>query len=85
MNSTTTTSGYQSPFETPLYTVSTPADFSSVLTIAFFVIFFAWLAYTVIAVYHWFRYNHRSWITVPAVAVHILVSGFLIFYIASGV
>ncbi len=81
----TTTDAYQSPFSKPLYTISTTADFSSVLTIAFFFIFFGWLIYTVIASYHWFRYAHNSWLAVPAVATYIVVSGFLIFYIATGV
>lgn len=76
---------YQSPFTKPLYTINTSADFTSILTIAFFFIFFGWLIYTVIAAYHWFRYGHRSWLAVPAVAIHVFVSGLLIFYIATGV
>lgn len=79
------TSGYQSPFQTPIYSIGTPADFSSVLTILFFIIFVGWLIYTIVAAYHWFRYNHQSWLAVPAVALHVFVSGLLIFYIASGV
>jgi hypothetical protein len=85
MNTPTTTDGYQSPFQQPLLNIAAPADFSSMLTIAFFFIFIGWFIYTIVASYHWFRYSHRSWLAVPAVAVHIFISGLLIFYIASGV
>lgn len=75
---------YDSPFSKPIYNVPS-ADFSSVLTIAFFLIFVVWIGYSIIVAYHWFRYGHQSWLAVPAIAIHVLVSGFLIFYIATGV
>jgi H+/Cl- antiporter ClcA len=85
MTAPTNADTYQSPFQKPILSVATPADFSSVLTIAFFFIFIGWLLYSIVASYHWFRYSHRSWLAVPAVAMHVFISGLLIFYIASGV
>lgn len=54
------------------------------LLILFFLIFFAWVAYSLVAAYHWFRYGHSSWLAVPAIGIHVFVSGLLIIYIASG-
>jgi hypothetical protein len=76
--------GYDSPFSKPLYSLPT-TDFSGILTIAFFFIFVAWLIYTIVVAYHWFRYGHQSWLAVPAIGIHLFVSGLLIFYIALGV
>lgn len=45
---------------------------------------FYWVIYTLVAVYHWFRYSHASWLTLPAVALHLLVSYTLIVYALTG-
>lgn len=80
----TNVTGYQSPFEKPLFSLPGMDSFA-VLSVIFFFIFAAWAAYTIIVTYHWFRYSHRSWLSIPAIATHIVVSGLLIFYIATGV
>ena len=77
-------SSYSSPFQQPVFNLPT-ADFSSILTIVFFLIFVGWAVYTVVAAYHWFRYGHRSWLAIPAIGVHLVVSGLCILLIASGV
>lgn len=74
---------YHSPFEQPAVNVPS-ADFSSILTIIFFLIFLFWAIYTVVVAYHWFRYGHRSWLAIPAIVVHVVISGLCIFLIASG-
>lgn len=51
-----------------------------ILTIAFGI----WVLYTLAAIYHWFRYGHQSWIAVPAIALHVLVSGVIFIYAISG-
>lgn len=43
-----------------------------------------WTIYTVIAVYHWLKYSHASWVAFPAIATHIFVSFALMVYILSG-
>jgi hypothetical protein len=85
MNPAADSSGYESPFQTPLYTLPTIHGGGHILVILFFFIFLAWAAYSVIAAYHWFRYSHRSWLAIPAVVTHVVVSGAIILYIASGV
>ena len=40
-----------------------------------------WLIYTVVAIYHWLKYSHASWIAWPAIAVHLVVSLALMSYI----
>lgn len=75
---------YQSPFDHPVVNLPS-ADFSSILTIVFFLVFVGWAVYSVVAAYHWFRYGHRSWLAIPALAIHIIVSGIFILLMASGV
>lgn len=77
---------YESPFKEPIFTLPTAtADFSSILTLVFFVTFIGWAIYTAVVSYHWFRYGHRSWLAVPAVGIHIAISAMLILLMASGV
>lgn len=45
---------------------------------------FYWVIYTLVASYHWFRYSHASWLTVPAIALHLVVSYILIVYALTG-
>lgn len=75
---------YSSPFQKPIFDLP-GADFGNFLTIGFFLTFAIWLTFTVIAAYHWFRYGHRSWLAVPAIAVHLFISAVLILYMATGV
>lgn len=44
----------------------------------------AWLLYTAVAVYHWFRYSHASWVAIPAIIAHLTVSLALLVYALSG-
>lgn len=73
------------PFPPSPY-VTTPASipFGSIFTGLFFIILFVWLIYTLVVAYHWFRYGHRSWFAIPAMAMHLFVSGFCIAFALSG-
>lgn len=77
-------SAYHSPFNKPVFSLPT-ANFSSILTVVFLLIFAVWAIYTVVVAYHWFRYGHQSWLALPAIVAHVIVSGLCIFMIASGV
>lgn len=77
-------SAYHSPFAKPAITIPT-ANFSSILTVVFLLIFAVWAIYTVVVAYHWFRYGHQSWLALPAIVAHVFISGLCIFMIASGV
>ena len=59
-------------------------DISAIVPLVFLVIFITWVIYTLIAAYHWFRYGHQSWVAVPALALHIFVSGAIIIYMLTG-
>lgn len=51
---------------------------------ALYAVFAFWAVYSIVAVYHWLRYSHASWIAFPAIAVHALVSFSLMSYALSG-
>jgi len=71
-------------FTTPDFVSITSVDMSALYPVAFALAFFIWLAFTLIIAYHWFRYSHRSTLTVPALALHVVVSGTLMLISASG-
>ncbi|MDD2657130.1 MAG: hypothetical protein PHD04_00495 [Candidatus Pacebacteria bacterium] len=48
------------------------------------IIFAFWAIYTLIAIYHWLKYSHASWVAVPAIAVHLFISFALMSYALSG-
>lgn len=49
-----------------------------------YAIFAFWAIYTLIAIYHWLKYSHASWLTFPAIAVHLGISVTLMSYALSG-
>lgn len=59
-------------------------DISGIVPVVFTLLFVIWVAYTLIVIYHWFRYHHRSWFAVPAIVLHFFVSGAIILYMVSG-
>lgn len=67
----------------PSFTFPT-LNLESVFSVLFAIIFIWWLIYTLVAIYHWMRHGQDSWVAVPAVALHLFVSGWLIFYATSG-
>lgn len=54
------------------------------VTWVLYAVFAFWALYTLVAVYHWLKYSHASWIAFPAIAVHLFISFVLIFYTLSG-
>lgn len=59
-------------------------DWGTVFSVIFALIFLWWLLFTLVSIYHWLRHAQDSWIAVPAVALHLFVSGWIIFYATSG-
>jgi hypothetical protein len=43
-----------------------------------------WALYTLVAIYHWLKYSHASWVAFPAIAAHLFVSFALMSYALSG-
>lgn len=66
-----------------------PAAFGNVtiegvISVLFTLVFIWWLVYTLVAIYHWFRYGRSTWVAVPAVALHLAVSGGIFIYMTAG-
>lgn len=59
-------------------------SFESIFSVIFALIFIFWLIYTLVVIYHWMRHAPDTWVAVPSIAVHLFVSGWLIFYATSG-
>lgn len=72
------------PFPKADFSVLGFVDLSSILPVIFAIVLMVWLAYTLVVTYHWFRYGHRSFLTVPLLAIHVTVSGMAILIAAGG-
>ena len=68
----------QSPF------VSFTLSQGQVLESLFGIVFFVWVIYSIVIVYHWIRYGHRSPIGVSALIAHFVISLGLFLLAASG-
>ena len=51
---------------------------------ALYIVFAFWAIYTLVAVYHWLKYSHASWVAFPAIATHLFISFALMAYALSG-
>lgn len=54
-----------------------------IVAVGITIVFIWWLVFTVVVFYHWFRYARDSWLTVPILALHLAISGW-IFVFATG-
>ena len=80
----------------PLQPFALPADLSSffpnglnisagaTVEWALYAVFAFWALYTVVAIYHWLKYSHASWVAFPAMVVHLFISFALMSYALSG-
>lgn len=72
-------------FESPIsFSALSGISIESVLSVIFTLVFIWWIVYTVVAIYHWVRFGRASWAAVPAVALHLAVSGGIIVFMTSG-
>lgn len=51
---------------------------------ALYAVFAFWALYTLVAIYHWLKYSHASWVAFPSIAVHLFISFALMSYALSG-
>lgn len=75
------------PFSLPTSLISYLPDgisAGSVLTWVLYAVFAFWAIYTLVAIYHWLKYSHASWIALPSIIVHLFISAVLISYALSG-
>jgi len=63
-----------------------PNGFSAgvAITWVLYTVFAFWAIYTFVAIYHWLKYSHASWLALPAIAAHLFVSFALMSYTLSG-
>lgn len=63
-----------------------PAGISAdmLVTWVLYAVFAFWAVYTLIAIYHWLKYSHASWVASPAIALHLAVSIAIMSYALSG-
>lgn len=54
------------------------------VTWALYLVFFFWAVYTLVAIYHWLKYSHASWVAFPAIALHLFISFALMVYALTG-
>lgn len=54
------------------------------VTWALYIVFAFWALYTLVAIYHWLKYSHASWVALPAIAAHLFVSFAFMAYALSG-
>lgn len=71
------------PFAPPAgLSIAVPAG--ALLDWILFAVFLFWCVYTLVAVYHWFKYSHAGAVALPAIIVHIAVSSVLLGLAVSG-
>ena len=78
----------------PLQPFSPPADLltylpdgvspSHIVQWFLYAVFAFWAIYTIIAIYHWLKYSHASWVAFPAIAMHLFISFALMIFALSG-
>lgn len=74
------------PFSPPTALLAyLPGDISIGVLVqwALYAVFAFWAVYSLIAIYHWLKYSHASWIAFPAIAAHLFVSFALMAYALS--
>ena len=75
------------PFPPPTDLLSyLPSGVSAGMTVewALYIVFTFWALYTIIAIYHWLKYSHASFVAFPAIALHLFISFALMTYALSG-
>ncbi len=55
-----------------------------VVSVVVTVVFIWWAVFTIVAIYHLLRFARDSWITVPAIALHLIVSGWIFVFATGG-
>ncbi|MEK9160811.1 MAG: hypothetical protein AAB440_02115 [Patescibacteria group bacterium] len=71
-----------SPLQLPSFMTGASAEM--VVSVIFTLVFIWWAVYTAVAVYHWFRFGRASWVAVPALAIHLTISGGIFVFMTSG-
>lgn len=60
------------------------ASLETILAAVITLVFIWWAIFTGVAIYHWVRFARDSWLAVPAIAVHLFVSGWIFVFATGG-
>ncbi|HYD93667.1 MAG TPA: hypothetical protein VEB18_04430 [Candidatus Paceibacterota bacterium] len=60
------------------------ASIETILAIVITIVFIWWAIFTLVAMYHWFRFARDSWLAVPSIALHLFVSGWIFIFATGG-
>jgi len=69
---------------TSLPTVIELPGLETLLAIVVTIIFIWWLVFTIVAGYHLMRFARESWLTVPAIALHLFISAWIFVFATGG-
>ncbi len=72
------------PSSTPIGFPVASLPIAQVVPVFFFLVFFIWAIYSVVAAFHWLRYSNNTTVALSAITVHIIVSVWLAIYTVSG-
>lgn len=56
----------------------------TVLAIVITLVFIWWAVFTLVSMYHWFRFERSSWVAVPSIALHFVVSIWIFIFATGG-
>lgn len=76
------------PFSPPEFLQNLPGGVPTAHTFIVWLFYLAviiWTVYTLIAIYHWFKYSHAAAMAIPAIALHLFVSFTLVTFALTGV
>lgn len=59
-------------------------NLETVLAVVMTLVFIWWAIFTLVVIYHWFRYARDSWVTVPVLVLHVVVSGWIFVFAIGG-
>jgi hypothetical protein len=67
----------------PLHVASLPT--AQFVPLFFFIVFFLWAVYTIVAIYHWLRYSNNTTLALCAITAHLVISAWLAIFTVSGI
>lgn len=68
----------------PSFSLFSVGGLESFLAVVITIVFIWWALFTLVSSYHWLRYARDSWIAIPAIAVHLFVSGWIFVFATGG-
>ncbi len=73
------------PVAAPVEFIAAPnIPVGTVLSVVITLIFIWWAAFSLVAAYHWFRFGRDSWVAVPALVIHFIVSAWIFMFATGG-